>query len=271
MEFLLALALLRPMSIAAQIAPFNDIGVSMGHVHLYVHDIDAQRHFWLELGGKSFANAKLLPQRMIEFPGVYIILRPQDSHGGSAGSVIDHIGFNVRNLEEWLPKWNAAGLKIQKGNLPGRIMLTAPDDIRVEIIEDRSISIPIAMHHVHLYLPDAAAAQAWYIKIFGAVPDTRKSGRGGQYPLAKVPGAEFTFTKTDALQAPTKGRALDHIGFDVKNIDEFVKSLATFGIQTEYAVRPNSNDANVRVTHITDPWGTRIELTEGSPRVTATH
>lgn len=269
LELVLGLAYLGVAPGAAQVAPFNAAGITIGHVHLNVRDMEAQQRFWFQLGGQPFENKKLLPQRMIQFPGVYIILRQQESKGGSEGSVIDHIGFNVRNLNDWLPKWKAAAFKIHNGNLPGRVMLTAPDEIRVEIIEDPSISTPIAMHHIHLFLPDTAAAQAWYIRVFGAVAASRPSGKGGQFPLAKVPGAAFTFTKTDALQAPTRGRALDHIGFDVKDLDQFVKRLAAMGIQTEYPVRASSNDENVRVTHITDPWGTRIELTAGSPRVTA--
>jgi catechol 2,3-dioxygenase-like lactoylglutathione lyase family enzyme len=266
-ELFLALALLRVTPVAAQVAPFNTTGVTMGHVHLNVPDIEAQLQFWSKLGGQPFENKKLLPQRMIQFPGIYIIVRPQQSEGGSEGSVVDHIGFHVKNLNDWLPKWNTAGFKVQKGDLPGRVMITAPDNIRVEIIEDPSISTPIAMHHVHLFLPDTAAAQAWYIKVFGAIAGSRPSGKGGAYPLAQVPGAEFAFTKTDGPQAPTKGRALDHIGFDVRNLEQFVQRLATLGVPIEYPVRPTSNDENVKVTHITDPWGTRIELTEGSPRV----
>ncbi len=262
-----ALAVLVTSPMAAQLAPFNSAGVTLGHVHLNVHNIEVQQRFWLELGGKPFENKNLLPQRMIEFRGIYLILRQQDSSGGNAGSVIGHFGFRVQNLGEWLPKWNAAGLNIHEGKLPGRVMLTGPDDVRVEIIEDRSIPTPIAMHHVHLFLPDPSAAQAWYIKVFGAVASSRTSGSGGQYLLANVTGAEFTFTKTDQVQAPTKGRALDHIGFDVKDLDQFVQRLNALGIQTEYPIRKSTNDPSARVTHITDPWGTRIELTEGSPRI----
>jgi hypothetical protein len=262
LELILALALLGIARGAAQLPPFNAAGITIGHVHLNVDDMEAQQRFWLQLGGQPFQNKKLLPQRIVQFPGVYIILREQESKGGSEGSVIDHVGFNVRNLNDWLPKLKAAGFKIHNGNLPGRVMLTAPDDA-VDIIGDLSISTPIAMHHVHLFLRDTVAAQAWY------VPASRTSGKGGQFLLAKVPGAEFTFTKTHALQTPTKGGALDHIGFGVKDLVQFVKKLAAMGIQTEYPVRASSNDENVRVTHITDPWGTRIELTEGSSRVTA--
>jgi len=64
-------------------------------------------------------------------------------------------------------------------------------------------------------------------------------------------------------QAPTKGRSVDHIGFEVKNIDQFVKTLEAAGIHTEAAIRTSANASKLRIAYITDPWGTYIELTEG--------
>jgi hypothetical protein len=62
--------------------------------------------------------------------------------------------------------------------------------------------------------------------------------------------------------APTKGRSLDHIGYDVKNLDEFAKMLESRGIKLDSPPRqiPNSQ---VKIAFLTDPWGTYIELTEG--------
>ena len=64
-------------------------------------------------------------------------------------------------------------------------------------------------------------------------------------------------------QVPSKGRSADHIGFEVKSIDEFVKNLAAAGIQTEAPIRTSANASKLRIAYITDPWGTYIELTEG--------
>ena len=60
----------------------------------------------------------------------------------------------------------------------------------------------------------------------------------------------------------TKGRAIDHIGFEMKNLDGFVKKLESQGIKLEAPVRqlPNSS---LKIAFLTDPWGTYIELTEG--------
>jgi catechol-2,3-dioxygenase len=34
----------------AQVAPPNDMGVALGHIHVAVKDVEAQRQFWTTLG-----------------------------------------------------------------------------------------------------------------------------------------------------------------------------------------------------------------------------
>jgi catechol 2,3-dioxygenase-like lactoylglutathione lyase family enzyme len=252
---LLALSVFAVAPLSAQLAAPNSAGDSIGHVHLNVRDMDAHQRFWTQVGGKPVNNEKLV---MMQFPGIYVVLRKQEPTGGSAGTVVNHFGLHVKNIDEWVPKWKAAGLKIETGNNPKQLYLIAPDDVRLEIIEDTSISTPVAMHHIHLWVQDPLAAQAWYVKTFGAV-----AGKRNQFETANVPGAEITFAKQDAAQAPTKGRSLDHIGFEVKNLDQFVKKLADAGIKTEDPIRNSANAPKLRLAYITDPWGTYIELTEG--------
>jgi predicted enzyme related to lactoylglutathione lyase len=76
-----------------------------------------------------------------------------------------------------------------------------------------------------------------------------------------VPGAQLRFAKADAAQAKTRGRVLDHIGFDVKDHAAFVKKIEAEGIKLDQP--PRRNEATgVIITYITDPWGTRIELVQ---------
>jgi catechol 2,3-dioxygenase-like lactoylglutathione lyase family enzyme len=241
----------------AQLVSPNATGDAIGHIHLNVKDVEAHQVFWTKVGGTPVNNEKL---QMIQFPGIYIILRKQDSTGGTVGSSINHFGFHVKNFAASVAKWKAAGLAVEAGPNPQQAFLTAPDDIRVEILEDTSIANPVEMHHIHLFVPDPAAAQAWYGKTFGAV-----AGKRGQFLTANVPGAEIAFSKTDALQIPSKGRSADHMGFEVKSIDQFVKNLATAGVQIEAPIRESANAAKLRIAFLTDPWGTYIELTEGLP------
>ena len=102
------------------------------------------------------------------------------------------------------------------------------------------------------------AAQKWYVDNFGGTP-----GKRAQFDTANVPGTEITFNKVDMRQAPTKGRSVDHMGFEVRNIDAFVAKLQAAGIKTDAAIRNSTNASGLRIVYVTDPWGTEIEITEG--------
>jgi catechol 2,3-dioxygenase-like lactoylglutathione lyase family enzyme len=203
--------------------------------------------------------------RLMQFPGVFLVLRKQEPTGPSAGSVINHFGVLVKNLDDWRPKWVAAGLKIQTNKNPSlrQLFLYSSDEVKVEIVEDTSISNPVQMHHIHLFVPDPAEAQSWYVKVFGATPASRTTPNGN-YETASIPGVEFTFTKS-AAQTPSRGRAIDDIGIEIRNLDGFARELVASGIEIEAPIKANATDPRLRVTHITDPWGTRFELTDGFP------
>jgi hypothetical protein len=57
---------------------------------------------------------------------------------------------------------------------------------------------------------------------------------------------------------------VDHVGFEVKNLNAFSKALEAKGIRP---VRPyKKHDPamnNIATATIVDPWGVSIELTEG--------
>jgi extradiol dioxygenase family protein len=132
--------------------------------------------------------------------------------------------------------------------------------VRIEILENKSQTMPIQSEHVHFFLPEAAisGSQAWYGKIFGAKAGTRNNA-----PVADIPGVQLRFNKADSAQAPTKGRVLDHIGFDVKDLKGFVKTLEANNIKLD---RPYSvNQFGIGIAFVTDPWGTYIEINERPP------
>src|SRR5204862_7268002 len=105
--FLLSAAV--TMSAAGQLAPPNAAGVSLGHIHLYVSDVPAQQKFWATMGGVPLANQRL---EMIQFPGVFILLRRGETKGGTVGSIVNHIGFVWKDLPAAMARWQAAGYKI---------------------------------------------------------------------------------------------------------------------------------------------------------------
>jgi catechol 2,3-dioxygenase-like lactoylglutathione lyase family enzyme len=238
----------------AQLAAPNSAGVAMGHVHLNVRDVDASRQFFVSLGGRAVHNGTI---EMVEFPGVYINLRKQDPTGDSVGTSVDHFGFLVKNMEENLAKWKSLGYKIEPGTRPTQLYVISADGAKIEMIEDQTIPMPIKFHHVHFFVPDVLAAQAWYAKEFGAVP-----GKRAIFDAADIPGANLTFSKADTPRVSTKGRAVDHVGFEVTNLTAFVKKMEADGIKIDRAPGKASN-GTTNIAFIYDPWGTYIELTEG--------
>jgi catechol 2,3-dioxygenase-like lactoylglutathione lyase family enzyme len=248
----------------AQPVPFNEAGVTNGHWHLNSKDVAANEKIFVGMGGKAFVAGG---RHRVVFPGVMIILdqapgTPPPS-GPTEGSVVNHVGFIVNNVQEQVAKWKAAGVPVSPGN-NGRLdqaYVNTPDGLRIEILENKNQAVPIQSEHVHFFLPEAAIpqSQAWYGKIFGAKASLRNNA-----PVDDIPGVQLRFAKADQAQAPTKGRVLDHIGFDVKDLKAFVKMLEANNIKLD---RPYSvNESGVGIAFITDPWGTYIEINERPPQ-----
>jgi catechol 2,3-dioxygenase-like lactoylglutathione lyase family enzyme len=242
----------------AQLAPPNAAGVSMGHLHLNVRDPAAHRAFWTTLGGKP---AKLGAMELIVFPDVLVLYQKAEPTGGTDGSVVGHIGFRVKDLQASLDKCRAAGLKILPGASPHQAYVIAPDEIKVEITEDPAMEIPIANHHIHFYTPSVAETKAWYVRTFGAKP-----GKRGPFEAADLPGVNLTFSQASGPVAGTKGRALDHIGFEVKDLEAFCKKLEAAGVKFDLPYRKIPS-LGLSIAFLSDPWGTYIELTEGFDRL----
>ena len=247
-------ALLWTSPARAQLVAPGEGGVAMGHIHLVARDVEASRRFFTSLGGTPVQNGTL---QLIQFPGVFVMLRQAEPTGGTVGSVINHFGFNVKDMKSSMTRWQAAGLTVEPGNRPEQAWLTTPDGARVEILEEKAIAEPIRMHHIHWNIVAVPEVQAWYAKHFGAVP-----GKRGQFDAADLPGVNLTFGKVDAVNPGTRGRALDHIGFEIRNLAQFVTRLEAAGITLDSPLRKAGN-GSTSIAFLTDPWGTYIELTEG--------
>ncbi|MBI4886100.1 MAG: VOC family protein [Acidobacteria bacterium] len=247
-------ALLWAAPARAQLVAPGEGGVAMGHMHLVARDVDASRRFFVALGGTPVQNGTL---QLIQFPGVFVMLRQAEPAGGSVGTVINHFGFNVKDIRSSVSGWEAAGLKVEPGNRPEQAWLMTPDGARVEILEDKAIAEPIRMHHIHWNIAAVPEMQAWYAKHFGARP-----GKRGQFDAADLPGVNLTFAKADTANVGTKGRAVDHIGFEIRDLPQFIAKLEAAGVKTEAPIRKAGN-GKTSIAFLTDPWGTYIELTEG--------
>jgi len=233
----------------------------MGHWHLNSRDVEATKKIFVGMGGTPSSGG---PLQRVTFPGVVVILNvpagAPPPTGGSVGSVVNHVGFIVKNVPESVAKWKAAGVSVLPGNNNrlDQAYVETPDGLRIEILENKNQSEPIRHEHVHFFVPEAQIPQiqAWYAKTFGAKASTRNNA-----PVDDVPGAQLRFNKTETAAAPTKGRVLDHIGFDVTDLQGFIKKLEAAGIKLDRPYTKNEQ-SGVSLAFITDPWGTYIELNE---------
>jgi catechol 2,3-dioxygenase-like lactoylglutathione lyase family enzyme len=257
--FLLAAALAAPA--AAQLTTPNAAGVSLGHIHLYVRDVAAQQKFWATLGGMPVANQKL---EMIQLPGVFILLRRAETKSGTVGSIVNHLGFVWKDLPAAKAKWQAAGYTIEPGADASHGYLLGPDGIRLEFSSDPALQTSVKINHVHLHPQDVPAMQAWYAKVLGGTSGRcTQGGAPDATDCVEVAGISLAMSKSDTRLEPTAGRSLDHIGFEVNDLPAFLKRMEAEGVTITQPLTPSNFVSTMRVAFIADPWGTKMELTEG--------
>ena len=231
------MALMVPAPAAAQLLAAKDGPVAIGHHHLNVGDLEAHKSFWAELGGTAI---KFGQTDVMKFPNLLVFLRAEAPSGGTKGSGVNHIGFEVPALEPVVAKLKAAGVAIvTTTEIPGATkdiheiegqgtlltMIMGPDDMKVELIENRDVTFPIVNHHIHFATQHVDEMKAWYVKTFGAAP-----GKRGSFEAADLPGVNLTYSPSDTPVEGTQGRVLDHIGFEVDGLEAFCEKLEGMGI-----------------------------------------
>lgn len=271
-----ALAVASGAAAADDLSAPNAAGVAMGHLHYVVRDVAANKAFWVKLGGRSVLFNGTTEG--IVFPDVVVLLRQGEPNGGTEGSVVNHVAFRVKSLAAI----ERAGFAVEyNAQYPGVASVHTPEGERIELFDDelatnlnftidggksdtvaerhnRKIAVPIIAHHIHLNVPQdqVAAAKEWYATHFGGV-----RGKRWRYDAVDLPGININISGVDLAQEPTRGRMLDHVGFEVTNLEAFCKGLEAAGIKLD---RPYGKlPSGFGLAFLTDPWGTYIELTEG--------
>lgn len=258
----------------AQLYSSREGPVVYGHHHVNSADIPAQKRFWVEGLGGTVATLGSAEREFIEFPNVLVFLTEQEPTGGTRGTVVNHVGFETTDIHSAVAHLQAMGYPMitreelppsydvvdgigqrQGGNTIAYVL--GPDDIKVELIENQSIDNDIQLHHVHWSTDAGDAMQAWYVQHFGATMGSRI----GQ-PAADLPGINLTFAPTADAPAPIAGTVLDHIGFEIDNLQAFCRELEAKGVVLDRGYREIPS-LGIAVAFLTDPWGTYIELTEG--------
>jgi catechol 2,3-dioxygenase-like lactoylglutathione lyase family enzyme len=254
--------------------------VIVGHYHLNVTSVAEHQRFWVDtLGGKA---VKIGAVDAIEFPDVYLLLHVQKPTGPTRGTAFDHIGFAVPDVPTMTTKVVANGYALTVGREPapgetaspptagnyGRFSyLVGPDGVKVELVTNMAPDAPpIVHHHVHFVNRQFVEMQQWYMKAFNA---TLREGQTDFFIGADLPGVGYMLNFFSWLPneqiVGTEGRAVDHVGFEVRNLRAFCAELEAKGIALKTPLR-RDEALGLDVATIVDPWGTRLELTEGLRR-----
>ena len=250
----------------AELYSSNPQGVAMGHMHINTRDVEAQKAFFVNaLGGKVVKNG---PIEMVEFPGTYILFTKSDSPPTSRGSIVDHFGFTVKDMPGAIAKWKAMNLTIEPTANPNEVYVLGPEEMRIEVYGVPEQTAEITMNHIHWNIADIPAMQKWYDQMFGATTGQRDciACLPRKVPLeeGRLPNTSLSYSKGAATLVGSKGRGIDHIGFEVKDLDATVKALEAKGVKMDSAPR-QIQGPNLKIAFLTDPFGTRIELTENLP------
>lgn len=246
--------------IQAQFAPPNDQGVSFGHMHLVVADIELHKRLWPELFGAKLVEKQGYTAVWID--EAQIFFREGEPTAPSISTSVDHFGLKVRNVEAVLSRWIDLGYEIDSRttNSSGQSIafITMPGGVRLALREEPDQRTSSSMGYVQFVSSRPDELMAWYAQLFGiSTIDVNERNA-----VAEIPGSGLRFTGTATERLPTEGTAIDHIGFEVQNWDAFVEALRQADIQFEFGpVYIESLD--LWVAFFNDPSGVLVEITHG--------
>jgi catechol 2,3-dioxygenase-like lactoylglutathione lyase family enzyme len=228
------------------------------HIHLAVPD-QAKGVAWYQ---KHFAGQPMAaeaPERLM-FGETRVIFQLNQKAQPSSGSVLDHIGFSVKDLDAALKALEADGAKVvtPARDVAGLFKLAFIEDpwgVRLEVVQD---SAKLGLHHVHLRAPDPNVALAWYADKFGGSIGKLKDRIDG----INYGGVWILVNKGETT--PSQGHAIDHIGFRPLNVDTAVAGLKTKNVKVTTEPRPLTlpSGVSMRLAFIESPDGDRIELVQ---------
>src|SRR5207247_8454475 len=108
------------------------------------------------------------PDRLI-YGAVRLVFQGGRATGGSQGSVTEHLGFSVADLDAKMRELAAINTKVVEPvkNVPGlykTALIEDPWGLRIQLVQDPEL---VGLHHVQLRAPDPEANYPWLLNAFG--------------------------------------------------------------------------------------------------------
>jgi catechol 2,3-dioxygenase-like lactoylglutathione lyase family enzyme/predicted enzyme related to lactoylglutathione lyase len=234
--------------------------------HIHLNEPAAEASQWWERnipGGRRITEA---PNRIMYGAVRLMFLTPRSS-GGSDGSVIEHLGFSVADVDATISALVAIGTKVIEPvkDTPGlykTAIIENPWGTRIQLVQDREL---LGLHHVQLRSPDTEAIYAWLLDKFGGERTKMK----GQIDSVKYSGIQgFTtvyIVAAKGTSVPSQGRVIDHIGWrSIGTINETKAMLEGKRVQLTSQPSPLNlpNGPSINFFYVAGPDGVRIELVE---------
>ena len=194
--------------------------------------------------------------------------------GSSQGTGINHIGFSFADLDAKMAELEAvgvrgSGVRLQRfadgatvRDIPGLFkigFIFDPWGTRIELVEDPET---LGFHHIHLSATDPQATLEWYQEVFDGEPASLKGLLDG----LRFDGGIWLLASRHARGSPaaTVGRAIDHIGFAVRDLDEAAKQMrnreATTFLQEPQA--PANGRTAAKRAFLAGPDNVRVAVVE---------
>ena len=174
----------------------------------------------------------------------------QKPTGPTRGTAFDHIGFAVPNVPAMTTSWRppvirkprAGSRRPDRRRQPpgtsavyGRFAYFVGPDGAKSSWSPRPKMRHHLTHHIHFINKQYVEMQQWYMKALDA---TLRPGQTDFFIGADLPGVGYmlNFFRWEGDQrithVGTAGRVVNHVGFEVKNLEAFCKALEAKGISS---------------------------------------
>ncbi len=233
------------------------------HIHLSAPD-PAAASSWYE---KNFGARRTTegPDRMMIGSTRLLFIKKADAKP-SAGSVVDHIGFSVPDLDAKMKEFQAAGVKIvtPPREAPGLFKLAFVEDpwgTRIEVVQDPEL---LGLHHIHLRGPDPEDMFKWFLAKFGG-ERTKLKGRLDAIKYSSAGFNDLWVLVQRGESEPSEGHAVDHLGF--RSTGPLAKTIDTLrgqGVTVLTEPRPVTlpGAPGINIAYVAGPAGVKIEIVE---------
>jgi catechol 2,3-dioxygenase-like lactoylglutathione lyase family enzyme len=229
------------------------------HVHMRVANTAEAAAWHHELFGANVTERG--PGPSLEYGNGLIMTMPTEGETPrSEGGVIDHFGIAVGDVAATVAKAREMGAQIRS---EPRIGVTAetiafiedPWGARMELLED---PVYLGVNHVHMMANDPDMVHAWFLEVFGG-EDIPERGKGIFHTILYGDMWVHISKPAEGVPAPSRYRALDHMGFRVPSLEAFGKALEASGYEP-YLVRPNPPRSDLMFFE--GPEGIHFEISE---------